>query len=55
MATLGYAYADAAATPATTTISGGKARGRGGNRLLGGTRNCWMLFEYCNKGVLAVS
>jgi hypothetical protein len=26
-----------------------------GSRLMGGTRSCWMLFEYCNKGVLAVS
>lgn len=95
MATLGYTYADAAATPSYTRRNGNSGggssggnrrssfeRGSGGGRgsggssglgsggagggcgggggggsraRLGGSRTCWMLFEYCNKGVLSVS
>lgn len=68
MSTLGYAYADAAATPSfsksgssSRRSSAERSRGPGsfgsGSRFgqCGGTRTCWMVFEYCNKGVLGVS
>jgi hypothetical protein len=66
MATLGYAYADAAASPnyskggcssSSSSQRGSGDHGRSGKRsvVCGGTRTCWMLFEYCDKGVLAVS
>jgi serine/threonine protein kinase len=43
MATLGYAYADAAASPAGA---------RAPSRAAAPSRTCWMLFEYCNRGTL---
>ena len=55
MSTLTYTYSDASAVPTTTTTksaAGGRQRG-GDSRL--GRRVCWMLFEYCDKGVMAVS
>lgn len=64
MTTLGYAYADAAATPNFSRAVGGGSAGSGSKygwggmsaaRNGGGTRTCWMLFDYCSKGVLAVS
>lgn len=69
MATLGYTYSDASAVPASTSMrasaaAGGGVRpqrpgaaggGRGRAALRPGSRVCWMLFEYCDKGVLGVS
>lgn len=58
MATLGYAYADAAATPNySRTSSKNSSRGSAVGRAMrgGGTRTCWMMFEYCDKGILVVS
>ncbi|WIA42087.1 hypothetical protein OEZ86_009363 [Tetradesmus obliquus] len=68
MATLGYTYSDASAVPASTSMrasaaaaGGGGVRpqrpgaagaGRGRAALRPGSRVCWMLFEYCDKGVL---
>jgi hypothetical protein len=71
MSTLGHTYSDASAVPTTTTTraaaAGGAVRpqrpggaasaagGRGRAALRPGSRVCWMLFEYCDKGVLGVS
>lgn len=58
MSTLTYTYSDASAVPTSTTaktgsMAGGVCRQRAvDNRP--GRRVCWMLFEYCDKGVLAV-
>jgi hypothetical protein len=54
MATLGYAYSDAALSPPFST-SGRRSMGQAGGAGGGHRRTCWMLFEYMNKGMLVVS
>eukprot|EP00775_Hariotina_reticulata_P005278 gene5278-5513_t len=55
MATLGYTYSDSAAVPVMAAARAGS--GAAGRRSAGrpGRRVCWMLFEYCDRGVLVVS
>jgi hypothetical protein len=55
MATLGYTYSDSAAVPVMAAAGAGV--GAAGRRSAGrpGRQVCWMLFEYCDRGVLVVS
>lgn len=53
MSTLTYTYSDASAVPTSSSKTGGSSRQRTLDTRPG-RRVCWMLFEYCDKGVLAV-